>query len=61
MTDAAAFLGMSQVTYERVYRKISPTLRGPGFVSPPIWLIFDPKYHPSEIVVDDGGWLEEAA
>jgi integrase len=61
MTDAAAFLGMSQATYERVYRKHSPTLRGPGFVSPPIWEIFDPKYHPTEILVDDDGWLEEEA
>lgn len=55
MTDAAAFLGMSQAVYERVYRHHSPTLRMPGFLSPPIWEIFDPRYHPREIVVDDGG------
>lgn len=61
MTDAAAFLGMSQATYERVYRKHSPTLRGPGFVSPAIFEIFDPRYHPQEILVPDDGWLEANA
>jgi integrase len=43
MTDAAAFLGMSQAVYERVYRHHSPTLRMPGWQSPPIFEIFDPR------------------
>lgn len=60
MTDAAAFLGMSQALYEKVYRHHSPTLRMPGWNAPPIWEIFDPKFHPREIVVDDG-WVEEDA
>jgi integrase len=60
MTDAAAFLGMSQALYEKVYRHHSPTLRMPGWHAPAIWQIFDPKYHPTEIVLDDG-WVEEAA
>ncbi len=60
MTDAAAFLGMSQALCEKVYRHHSPTLRMPGFNSPPIWEIFDPKFHPKEIVVDDG-WVEQQA
>lgn len=60
MTDASAFLGMSQALYEKVYRHHSPTLRMPGWQSPPIFEIFDPKYHPREIVVDDG-WVEERA
>lgn len=60
MTDAAAFLGMSQALYEKVYRHHSPTLRMPGWHAPPIWEIFDPKYHPKEIVVDDG-WVEDEA
>lgn len=58
MTDAAAFLGMSQALYEKVYRHHSPTLRMPGWHSPPIWEIFDPRYHPQEIVTDDG-WVED--
>lgn len=58
MTDAAAFLGMSQALYEKVYRHHSPTLRMPGWQSPPIWEIFDPAFHPKEIVVDDG-WVED--
>lgn len=60
MTDAAAFLGMSQAIYEKTYRHHSPTLRSPGWNSPPIWEIFDPQYHPAEIIVDDG-WVEEEA
>lgn len=60
MTDAAEYLGMSQAMYERVYRHHLPTLRMPGWQSPPIFEIFDPRYHPGEIVVDDG-WVEAAA
>lgn len=58
MTDAAAYLGMSQAIYEKTYRHHSPTLRGPGWHSPAIFEIFDPRYHPTEIIVDDG-WVEE--
>ncbi|MAN75998.1 MAG: integrase [Rhizobiales bacterium] len=60
MADAAGYLGMSQEVFERVYRHHSPTLRIAGFVNPPIWEIFDPKYRPAEIVLDDG-WVEEEA
>lgn len=60
MTDAAAFLGMSQAVYERVYRHHSPTLRMPGFLNPPIWELFDPRYHPTDIVVGSGS-IEDAA
>jgi integrase len=60
MTDAAGFLGMSQAVYEKVYRHHSPTLRSPGWNAPPIWEIFDPRFHPAEIIVDDG-WVEEVA
>jgi integrase len=60
MTDAAAFLGMSQAVYEKTYRHHSPTLRTPGWHAPPIWEVFDPRYHPREIVVDDG-WVEDEA
>lgn len=57
MGDAAGFLGMSQAIYEHVYRKLSPTMRSAGFQAVPIWNVFDPKYHPSEVLVDE--WEEE--
>lgn len=56
MADAAMYLGMSQKIYEDVYRKLSLQTRMPGFNNPPIWEIFDPKFHPSEILLDDG-WV----
>lgn len=52
MADAAGYLGMSQAIYEKVYRHHSPSLRSAGFVSPPIWTVFDPPFHPTEIVVE---------
>lgn len=57
MSAAAAFLGMSEIIYDKVYRKFSPTIRSAGFQNPPIWEIFDPKYHASEDVLDDG-WVD---
>lgn len=57
MSAAAAYLGMSEIIYDKVYRKLSPTIRSAGFQNPPIWEIFDPKYHPSEDVLDDG-WVD---
>jgi Site-specific recombinase XerD len=60
MADAAGFLGMSQIVYERVYRHHSPMLRQAGFQSVPIFEIFGARYHPSETVLDDG-WVEDAA
>jgi integrase len=57
MSDAAAFLGMTQAIYEKTYRHHSPTIVSPGFHSPPLFEIFDPKYHPSEVLFDDG-WVE---
>lgn len=60
MADASLYLGMSQAVFERVYRHHSPTLRMPGWNAPPIWEIFDPQFHPREIVVDEG-WVEEQA
>ena len=32
----------------------------PGWNSPPVWEIFNPKFHPSEIVVSDR-WVEDDA
>lgn len=57
MAAAAAYLGMSEIIYDQVYRKLSPMMRNPGFVNPPIFEIFDPKYHPNETVFDDG-WVD---
>jgi integrase len=57
--EAAHFLGMSQATYERVYMHHHPGLRMPGFKDVPIWEIFDPRYHPTEIIVDP--YVEAAA
>ena len=57
MSEAAGYLGMSQKIYEDVYRHLSPTVRSPGFWNVPIWEIFDPKYHPNEVVLDDG-WID---
>lgn len=59
--DAANFLGMSQKIYEATYRHASPTLRNPGFHTVPIWNVFDPKYHASEIIVDDWDEDQDAA
>ncbi len=60
MADASAFLGMSQAIYEGTYQHHSPMLASPGFKNPPIFEIFDPKYHPTEILFDDG-WVQAAA
>lgn len=61
MGDAAGFLGMSQAIYEQVYRKLSPTMRSAGFQAVPIWEVFDPKYHASEVIVDEWGEDQDAA
>lgn len=58
MTDAAAFLGMTQAIYEKTYRHHSPMLTTPGMVTPQIFFIFDPGYHPRELLFDDG-WVED--
>jgi hypothetical protein len=52
---------MSQAIYEKTYRHFSPTLRIAGFHTVPIWEVFDPKYHPSEIIVDDWDEDQDAA
>lgn len=61
MGDAAGFLGTSQAIYEKTYRHFSPTLRVAGFHTVPIWNVFDPKYHPSEVIVDEWDEDQDAA